>query len=186
MYLALGHFQRLFYCVYSHRFTSAFQFPDIFHDVCFNKFWVKPLFSIIFCHKWHCLDESWSLSETTPWDFLGFLRCNPRHAQSEASPEVESFSFFPNSSQKSRGCTVPAPCEEGSGWDKRAATRSWRSQNLWIQFLPTLLRQINKNEREEHLHTHTEAHATCGREQEWGLHCQKGALSATSLQKSNF
>lgn len=96
MYLALGHFQRLFYCVYSHWFTSAFQFPDIFHDVYFNKFRVKPLFSIIFCYKWHCLDESWSLSETTPWDFWGAIQGMGRV---KPLPEVQSFSFFPNSSQ---------------------------------------------------------------------------------------
>lgn len=40
--------------------------------------------------------------------------------------------------------------------------------------------------REKCICKHTEAHATCGREQQRGLHCQKGALSATGLQKSTF
>lgn len=46
MYFASRHFQRRFYCVYIHCFTYTFQFPYIIHDVYFNKFWVKPLFSV--------------------------------------------------------------------------------------------------------------------------------------------
>lgn len=45
MYFTLGHFQRLFYCVYIHYFAYTFHFPYIIHDVVFNKFGVKPLFS---------------------------------------------------------------------------------------------------------------------------------------------
>lgn len=46
MYFTSGHFQRLFYCVYIHYSTYTFQFPYIIHDIYFNKFWVKPLFSV--------------------------------------------------------------------------------------------------------------------------------------------
>lgn len=46
MYFTLGHFQRLFYCVYNLYFTYTFHFPYIIHDVYFNKVWAKPLFSV--------------------------------------------------------------------------------------------------------------------------------------------
>lgn len=138
---------------------------------------------LIVCYKWRCLDQSWSLSEMPSWDFWGAIQGMGRV---KSLPEVQSFSFFPNSTQSHVAAASQLLVRKAQEWDKRAAKRSWRSQNLWIQFLPTLLRQININERKVHLQTHTEARATRGREHGRGLHCQKGALSATGLQKSTF
>lgn len=96
MYLALGHFQRLFYCVYNHWFTSTFQFPYIFHYVYFNKFWVKPLFSVNSLLQMTLLGSKLSLSEMPPWDFWGAVQGMGRV---KSISEVQSFSFFPDSTQ---------------------------------------------------------------------------------------
>lgn len=91
----------------------------------------------------------------TPWDFWGAIQGVDR---AKTLPELQSFSFPPNSTPSQVAAPSQLLVGKAQGWDKRAATRSWRSQNLWIRFLPTLLRQINQNEREKCICKHTQRH----------------------------
>lgn len=118
MYLALGHFQSLFYCFYNHWFTSAFQFPDIFHDVYFNTFWVKPLFSINSLLQMTLLGSGLEPPRNDTWDLWGAAQGRGRV---ESPPEVQSFSCFPNSTQSHVAAPSQLLVRKAQEWDKRAA-----------------------------------------------------------------